>query len=458
MKKDLWRYCLVFLILLTITVTGCSGRQAVAAEETGAAGEIDVTAAELVPPAVQKYLLSINLADFRAELYLDNIPVKPGSQEVTAGFHTLRLQGEGIKEKELELLISKDQKLFLKSDPLDSRLSHLQTVKVGSLPKGMEFSLDGKYLFVALLGEPVVAVLDGYTLEPVKMIKPEDKKYWHEFVEIGVSPLGDAILASQMSTGSVHKIPLAGEAALEITESVAARGNWSKVVAFSKDGKMFAVSNWTSNDVTFFSYPQMEYLGKVKTPGIPRGLVFADGDKSLYVSNYSTGALHRIDVDSLKLADTIPGPKKGALRHLALDEERQILYASEMMWRRINVYDLAQKKLLKQIVVDSNPNTIALSPDRKYLFVSCRGPNSKDGYLERSPRSGRLYLIDCQINEVLEYRVLGNQPTALAVHPSGEFVAVSNFRDKNIEVFRVDSQAEDQSNEGHLSILPNNTL
>lgn len=181
-------------------------------------------------------------------------------------------------------------------------------------------------------------------------------------------------------------------------------------------------------------------------------------DKSLYVSNYSTGALHRIDVDSLKLADTIPGPKKGALRHLALDEERQILYASEMMWRRINVYDLAQKKLLKQIVVDSNPNTIALSPDRKYLFVSCRGPNSKDGYLERSPRSGRLYLIDCQINEVLEYRVLGNQPTALAVHPSGEFVAVSNFRDKNIEVFRVDSQAEDQSNEGHLSILPNNTL
>jgi hypothetical protein len=37
-------------------------------------------------------------------------------------------------------------------------------------------------------------------------------------------------------------------------------------------------------------------------------------------------------------------------------------------------------------------------------------------------------------------RVLDNQPTALAVHPSGRIAAVSNFRDRNIEFYRVETE------------------
>lgn len=93
-------------------------------------------------------------------------------------------------------------------------------------------------------------------------------------------------------TGSVHRIPLSGPQAFQFADSVSTRGNWSKVVAFSSDGKTFAVSNWTSYDVSLFSYPEMEFIKKIKTPGIPRGLVFADEDKTLFVSNYSNGSLH----------------------------------------------------------------------------------------------------------------------------------------------------------------------
>ncbi len=324
-------------------------------------------------------------------------------------------------------------------EPSKAKLTHLKTLVVGSLPKGMEFTRDGKYLFIALLGEPAVVLLDGEKMEMIKKIQPQDKQYLKgEFVEVGVSPLEDAVLVSQMSTASVHKIPLIGDRAFEITESISAQGTWSKVISFSSDSKLFAVSNWTSHDVTLFTYPEMIYVKKIAIPGIPRGLAFADEDKSLYVSNFSNGALHRIDVEQGKVVETIPTiGRNAALRHLVLDQERSLLYASDMGLECINIYDLMKKKLIKQIPVDYNPNTIALSPDNKYLFVSCRGPNAKTTYLNRSPRSGHLYMIDCEQQEVVATRKLGNQPTALAVHPSGEYVVVSNFRDKNIEIFKI---------------------
>jgi DNA-binding beta-propeller fold protein YncE len=105
---------------------------------------------------------------------------------------------------------------------------------------------------------------------------------------------------------------------------------------------------------------------------------------------------------------------------------------------RIYIYNLKAGKIEAEIPVDRNPNTIALSPDGRYLFVSCRGPNAPETYLARSPRSGELHVIDTATRKVVDRRALGNQPTALAVHPSGRYLAVSNFRDNNIEFYRID--------------------
>lgn len=391
------------------------------------------------PAPVEEYKFKLNIDQKKVQVSLDGSPLESLAGKMASGAHTLEIRSPGFKDKQLDLFITKDTTLNLKMDPPASLLIHQRTVGVGSLPKGMDFSLDGRYLFIALLGEPAVVMLDGMSLDFLKRIEPADKKYAKgEFVEIGVPPQGGAILASQMTTASVHRIPLEGDKALEISDSISTRGIWSKVIAFSKKGQYFAVSNWSSLDVTLFTYPEMEFIKKVKIPGIPRGMVFAEEDKSLYVSNYSTGALHKVDLEQGKVVETIKSPWTGALRHLAIDEERGLLYASEMYRGYVFIYNLHERKIIKQIKVDSNPNTIALTPDRKYLFVSCRGPNAKTSYLDRSPRSGRLYMIDCSTQEIADMRILGNQPTALAVHPSGKYVAVSNFRDKNIEVYGID--------------------
>ena len=408
---------------------GSPAADRIAETDTGDAGTVEI----------KEYTVKLIIDSNKANLLIDGDPVKSHTLKLTAGKHTLEVSGEGIKSKTLELDVAGDYTFFVKIDPPHSRFTHLKTVTVGSLPKGMEFTLDGKHLFISLLGIPEVVMLDAEKMDVVKRIRHQDKPYSQAgFVEICLAPSGEAVLVSQMETASVHKIPLTGENPFEIMSTISTRGSWSKVVAFSESGKLFAVSNWCSYDVSLFTYPEMAFVKKVKIPGIPRGMVFADNDTSLYVSNYSNGDLHRIDPEKGKVVETYRASKPGALRHLILDRERNLIYASDMGLECINIYDLTLKKLVRQIRVDYNPNTIALSPDKKYLYVSCRGPNASSTYLDRSPRPGRLYMIDCATWEIADIRILGNQPTALAVHPSGKIVTVSNFRDKNIEVYRVD--------------------
>lgn len=378
----------------------------------------------------------------RVELVLNGKGVTPGRLQLPYGEYELKVGGAGIKPKTITFFLDKDTRLHFKTDPADSLLTQIKTVDVGIQPKGMAFSDDGRYLFIALLGEAAVEVIDGETLEKTGRIVPAEPEFRKGgFVEIGVSPAGDRVAASKMETATVHFIPLSGADRLEMTEHLVTGGTWSKVVAFSPAGDLLAVSNWLSEDVSIFSYPEKKLLAKVKIPGIPRGLVFAGG--SLFVTNYSTGALHRIDTSSWQLVESIDSPRQGALRHAVAGQDPDLLFASDMRRARVYIYNLKDQKIETEIPVDRNPNTIALSPDGRYLFVSCRGPNAPETYLTRSPRSGELHVIDTICRKVVDRRVLGNQPTALAVHPSGRYLAVSNFRDNNIEFYRIDGEGEE---------------
>jgi DNA-binding beta-propeller fold protein YncE len=378
----------------------------------------------------------------RVELALNGKTVIPGRLQLPYGEYELKVGGAGIKPKTVTFFLDKDTRLHFKTDPAGSLLTQIKTMEVGIQPKGMAFSNDGRYLFVALLGEAAVEVIDGETLEKTGRIVPAEPEFRKGgFVEIGVSPAGDQIVASKMETATVHFIPLSGADRLEMTGHLATGGTWSKVVAFSPAGDYLAVSNWSSEDVSVFSYPEKKLIAKVKIPGIPRGLAFAGG--SLFVTNYSTGALHRIDTGNWQLVESIDSPRQGALRHVVAGRDPNILFASDMRRARVYIYNLKAKKIEAEIPVDRNPNTIALSPDGRYLFVSCRGPNAPETYLARSPRSGELHVIDTIARQVVDRRVLGNQPTALAVHPSGRYLAVSNFRDNNIEFYRIDGEGDD---------------
>ncbi|HPO51073.1 MAG TPA: hypothetical protein PLO89_12175, partial [Spirochaetota bacterium] len=72
-------------------------------------------------------------------------------------------------------------------------------------------------------------------------------------------------------------------------------------------------------------------------------------------------------------------------------------------------------------------------------FVSCRGPNSKEGYLTRSPVNGRVEVIDLELGKKIYSFEAGNQTTGLDIDDTGNYLCFSNFRDDNIEIYYLNS-------------------
>ena len=58
-------------------------------------------------------------------------------------------------------------------------------------------------------------------------------------------------------------------------------------------------------------------------------------------------------------------------------------------------------KIINTFKVFDNPNTIELTPDNKYLYVSCRGKNAQETYLTRSPNNGKIVVIDLDKKKIL---------------------------------------------------------
>jgi DNA-binding beta-propeller fold protein YncE len=128
------------------------------------------------------------------------------------------------------------------------------------------------------------------------------------------------------------------------------------------------------------------------------------------------------------------------MRHFAVDEEKEILYVSDMGEKAIFQISLKNDEVKKFVDTDYNPNTIALSPDKKILFVSCRGINNPSGnYYIPGPEWGSVLLFDTESGAMLDAIIGGNQSTALDISPDGKLLVFSDFLDSRLEVFEIPS-------------------
>jgi DNA-binding beta-propeller fold protein YncE len=223
-----------------------------------------------------------------------------------------------------------------------------------------------------------------------------------------------------------------------IIANIPTYASWTKVGEFTPDFKYYYVSNWLSHDITIINAKTYSYAGKFKTYGAaPRGVGFSNDGKFVYVVMFDSGEIIKYSInENYKVVSRVK--TGGANGRFRIDRAKEVAYINNMGVYRLFIYDMKTDKIIKSLKMWDHPDNVKLSPDNRYLYVSNRGPNNKNGYMLRSPVDGRIMIFDTERNyEKIEELSVGNQPIGLAISPDGKILAISNFMDNTIEFYGI---------------------
>lgn len=319
--------------------------------------------------------------------------------------------------------------------PSDQLVEHLYNIQGIPSAKAVAFTPDGKELWaVSLLnkqsGLSVFAVDSGKKIQDIPLGEGGG-------VELVFSSDGSKVYVSQMETASVFEIDAHTK---KILRTFKTKGNWTKVLALSHDGKTLFASNWVSNNISEIDIETGKTLRLIPTVKTPRGLYPTQDGMYLYVTGFDGGEIQKINLKTLE--KKIIFQTGGAMRHLVADEQKGVLYASDMAKNTIYAVNLRDDSVGVFTTTDNNPNTIALSSDKKILIVSCRGKNATaDNYYIPGPEWGSVLIFNTNSGKLLDALVGGNQPTALDISKDMTHFAFSDFLDARIQMFELPSYA-----------------
>jgi YVTN family beta-propeller protein len=145
------------------------------------------------------------------------------------------------------------------------------------------------------------------------------------------------------------------------------------------------VSSMGDHEIDRIDLNKMEYTDHIPTSGIPRPYAVTRDEKTLYVALSDYHGFEIVDIrDKKQIAkvDLPPAPPADCdlephteTHGLALSPSEKELWVTSLADGGVYVYDIASKKLSKEIATGQCPNWIGFSPDGKYVTVSNCGSN-----------------------------------------------------------------------------------
>jgi DNA-binding beta-propeller fold protein YncE len=355
----------------------------------------------------------------------------PFEEKASGGNLAIILSYEGYNTLKTDMSLDKDVERIFYLDKKGQLVRHLLNIESVPSPKGAVFSPDGAEIWTTMLlnkkrGVSVFDAATGKNLADIDLSGGGG-------VEALFSRDGSKVYASQMETAKVYEIDAKTKKVERVFDTKSA---WTKVIELSPDGKTLYASNWSGNDVSEISLETGKLVRRLPTVKTPRGLYPTPDGKYLYVAGFGLGQVEKIDLGTG--VGKVIFTSGGAMRHFAADQERGLLYLSDMGANKIWQITLADDTVKKFADTDFDPNTIVLSPDKKILFVSCRGKNAANGnYYIPGPEWGSVLLFDTGSKGLLDAIVGGNQPTALDVSRDGRLMVFSDFLDSRLEIFGI---------------------
>jgi YVTN family beta-propeller protein len=249
------------------------------------------------------------------------------------------------------------------------------SIKVGKRVHGVCAQADGLKLFTTIESEKTLKIVDTTTNEVTATIPLTGRPN-----QCAATPDGHYVVVPIRDVGGADIIDTKLQKIVKVLPVNAPHNGYN-----TGRNDVLWVSSMGDHEIDRIDLKKMEYTDKIPVGGIPRPYAVTKDEKTLYValSDYhgfeivsipEKKEIAKVDLPTAPPADCALEPHTET-HGLALSPDEKELWVTSLSDSGVYVYDIATKKISKEIATGECPNWIGFSPDGKYATVSNCGSN-----------------------------------------------------------------------------------
>jgi YVTN family beta-propeller protein len=316
----------------------------------------------------------------------------------------------------------------------------LSSARAGSSNSLLDVSPDGKFLLAANADNGTVAVVDTRARKSLREITVGEKPE-------GVAWVGNGPMAA-VTLYRDRQVVLFNAETGSIVKRIDVKAEPYGIVADKKGTRL-----WVSHEypalVSEIDVAAAKVVRVMPAGQMLRGIALTPDETRIYVTEFTTGVLHAIDLASGQVVDSWSGHSTDNLaRHVAVHPTRPKAYLAHLrsmvtvndgsgsIFPQLSIVDLKPGKekrrtsfamdTFNKVYVVTNPWESALSPDGKRFYIIYAGTNDMN-FCD---------VVDDDYTEIASKGIarLGNNPRAVRVAPDGSAVYIYNALDFSVSV------------------------
>ena len=252
-----------------------------------------------------------------------------------------------------------------------STLEVIGTIKLGpGKPNRIQFHPDGRTAWVVYDKSHDLGVIDAETRKLVKRVKIGGNPY-----NVNFSPDGRYLYVLDWASDTSNDEVIVYDLRAEKIEWRVEVSTWPAHSVFSRDGRLFYVSGETAGDLTVIDTTTRAIVGRlVHGGGDAMGLALTADGKALYAGAGENKAVLKIDTATTKQIASIAVP--GIVHETTLTLDGKYLFVTLRKANKIVVVGTADDKIVKVIDSRGYPDLVTMEPSGRHALVSNRHDNA----------------------------------------------------------------------------------
>jgi YVTN family beta-propeller protein len=301
--------------------------------------------------------------------------------------------GRNAAGRELAYVTNEDsQNLTVIDTQTDSVVA---TIPVGTRPRGVKVSPDGRTVYVALSGSPKC---------PPSMPDEECEK-----------------LKADKSKDGIAEVDVAARRVRRVLPG----GSDPEQFDISSDGKRLYIANEDAGTASIVDVQKGTIDTTVKVGAEPEGVRISPDGKTVYVTAESDTSIRVLDAGSGAVKARIKVDRRP--RDVAFTPDGKRAYATAEVGGTVSVIDVPANRVIATITLpkEAKPMGVRVSPDGRRVYVA-------------TGRGGTVEVIDPATNKVLSSIKVGQRPWGIALTQDGKKLYTANGPSNDVSVVDAD--------------------